>query len=125
MLKQDWIKDINSIYSSKEQKSIDGAEIISQFMSLEYKLLEDLGENDRSSTGFLYKDKFDEMVKKFFNNPQISVEGWESASAAAQERIVKTVRKIIKDEKQFPIAIISHGGVSGLLLCYIKIAKYQ
>lgn len=45
-----------------------------------------LGENDRSSTGYVEPPRFWEIVAKFFGNPHESVLGWERA-IDAQTRI--------------------------------------
>jgi broad specificity phosphatase PhoE len=81
---------------------------------------EEFGENDRSSTGYLPKEAFETMATRFFNNPTTSVEGWERA-VDAQSRIVEAVNKVMDDPSaQGDIAIVSHGGVGTLLLCYLS-----
>lgn len=112
-----WIPTITSIYSSTEQKAIDGAEILGSALSLNTMQMEALGENDRSSTGFLAKEAFEAMATRFFNNPNESIEGWERA-VDAQSRIFNAVHNLIEsDPSNGDIAIVSHGGVGTLLLC--------
>lgn len=118
-LKQPWISEVVSIYSSTEQKAIDTARILAGHLSINFKQEEDLGENDRSSTGFLKPDEFEAVADEFFANPERSVRGWERATDA-QRRIVRAVTSI---EQQDPsvgsIAIVSHGAVGTLLFCYL------
>ena len=117
LLGKDWIASITSIYSSTEQKAIEGAAILADHLQLSRQELEALGENDRSSTGFLPKEAFEAMATRFFNNPHESVEGWERA-VDAQSRIFNAVHRIIEsDSSEGDIAIVSHGGVGTLLLC--------
>lgn len=118
-LNQPWISDITAIYCSTEKKAIDGAEVLAKHCALPIHQARDLGENDRSSTGFLPAKEFEAMADKFFANPHDSVLGWEIADAA-QKRIVSAVDKIInKDDSEGVIAIVSHGAVGALLLCHL------
>ena len=78
-----------------------------------------MGENDRSSTGFLKPDEFEAVADEFFANPDRSVRGWERA-ADAQCRIVKAVNSIAqKAQSMGNIAVVSHGAVGTLLYCYL------
>jgi len=58
LLAQPWIHDIGSVYCSVEQKAVDGAEILAGQLTLDYEMVEGLGEIDRSSTGYLPHDEF-------------------------------------------------------------------
>ena len=44
MLAHPWVSDIGSVYCSTEQKAIDGAAILSAHLSLDYAMVEALGE---------------------------------------------------------------------------------
>jgi broad specificity phosphatase PhoE len=118
-LRQPWISDIGAIYCSTEQKAIDGARILAGHLSLQPVEIPDLGENDRSSTGFLPPDEFEQMANQFFAQPQTSVRGWERA-IDAQQRIVTAVQRLVsQDSSAGAIAIISHGAVGTLLYCHL------
>ena len=111
------MQEITSIYSSNEQKSIDGAQIIADHLSLSFQRIPELGENDRSSTGFLEPAEFEQVADAFFAHPEVSVRGWERA-IDAQQRIVTAVETLVATDKSSQsIAIISHGGVGALLYC--------
>lgn len=113
-----WIKNISAIYSSTEQKAIDGAEVLTKHLNLGFTKIEALGENDRSATGFLKSEEFEDTANEFFEFPTQSVRGWETAQAA-QDRIVKAVSGIDKRHKgDGDIAIVSHGAVGTLLYCH-------
>jgi broad specificity phosphatase PhoE len=60
------------------------------------------------------------MATRFFNNPTQSIEGWERA-IDAQARIVRAIKSLTnEDSTEGDIAIVSHGGVGTLLLCYLS-----
>lgn len=113
------VESISSIYSSKEQKAVDAATILSRHIQHAFQQIEELGEMDRSSTGYLVEKEFEETADRFFASPYTSIRGWEKA-IDAQRRIVGIVKEIIKtDQNAGNIAIVSHGGVGALLLCYL------
>ena len=119
LLKQPWVAAITSLYCSTEPKAIDGASVLAEHLSLPVQRVAALGENDRSSTGFLPPVEFEAVVEQFFAHPDESVRGWETA-AAAQRRIVGAVTTVRKAETSpGAIAIVSHGGVGTLLLCHL------
>jgi broad specificity phosphatase PhoE len=115
-LRQPWVREIGAIYCSNEQKALDGAEILAQHLGLGCTQIEQLGENDRSATGFLPPDEFERVADQFFARPNESVRGWERA-IDAQSRIVQAVGKIPAREET--IAIVSHGAVGTLLYCHL------
>ncbi|HZO01715.1 MAG TPA: histidine phosphatase family protein [Burkholderiales bacterium] len=118
-LRQPWVRELTAIYCSTEQKAIDGAAILAEHLALDFKQVEDLGENDRSATGFLPPDEFERVADAFFGSPEQSVRGWERA-VDAQSRIVAAVERIARsDESGGSIAIVSHGAVGTLLYCYL------
>lgn len=118
-LQQPWISEISAVYCSSEQKAVDGAKILAEHLSLNPIPIADLGENDRSSTGFLPSEEFEKVANAFFANPESSVRGWETASNA-QTRIVNAVMSIAgSDQSSGTIAIVSHGAVGTLLYCYL------
>ena len=116
-LGQPWIAEVTSIYCSTEQRAIDGAAILSKHLSLGFTEVHALGENDRSSTGFLAPAEFERVADEFFAKPTASVRGWERA-VDAQDRIASAVECIAAtDRTSGTIAIVSHGAVGTLLHC--------
>lgn len=114
-----WAASLIRVLSSSEQKAIDGAEILSQELGIPHQIVPELGENDRSATGFLQPREFWSVVEEFFARPEASVRGWETA-ARAQARIVRAVlgvRELSPDPG--PVAFVSHGGVGCLLHCHL------
>jgi broad specificity phosphatase PhoE len=118
-LVQSWVPGITSIYSSTEQKAIDSAEILADHLSIEFRQEEGLGENDRSSTGFLPPQEFESVANEFFAHPNQSVRGWERA-IDAQARIVNAVSRLAREDRTHgSIAIVSHGAIGTLLHCWL------
>ena len=116
-LEQPWLGEITSIYCSTEQKAVDGAQILATHLSLPVVQVPELGENDRSSTGFLAQSEFERVASEFFANPESSVRGWERA-IDAQRRIVAAVERLFEgDTNAGSVAIVSHGAVGTLLYC--------
>ncbi len=116
----EWVKSIQSIFCSTEKKAIDGAQVLSDYLKVPFTTLQELGENDRSATGYLPKQEFELVADQFFSEPSQSVRGWETA-LAAQSRVVEAIQKIVDSENTSgPIAIVSHGAVGTLLLCQLS-----
>jgi hypothetical protein len=55
-----------------------------------------LGENDRSATGFIPEPEFSHVASQFFASPDTSIRGWERARDA-QARIVAAVDRVIAE----------------------------
>jgi broad specificity phosphatase PhoE len=115
-----WVGAIRAVWCSKERKARDGADILAGHLSLPVTELETLGENDRSTTGYLPRVEFEAMANQFFACPEQSVRGWERA-IDAQRRIVAAIDRVIAGSPGCgDVAIISHGGVGTLLLCHLR-----
>ena len=105
------------IFASTERKAVELAQILASRSSGNVTTVEELGENDRSSTGFLKSTDFEAMVDRFFGTPLDGPEGWESA-VEAQDRIVRTVSSIVQHVTEAAV-FCGHGGVGTLLKCYV------
>jgi broad specificity phosphatase PhoE len=113
-------RNVTAVYASTERKARDGAAIVAERLGLSYQKHEDLGENDRSSTGFIAPPEFWEVVRAFFGRPHESIRGWERA-IDAQTRIVKAISRILReDETSGDIVVVSHGAVGCLLTAYLQ-----
>jgi broad specificity phosphatase PhoE len=109
---------LRAIWSSSEAKAIEAAGLLAAGFGLSVQVERQLGENDRSATGFLPPAEFERAVDEFFAQPQQSARGWERA-ADAQLRVAQTVGRILDSHKDGDIAFIAHGGVGTLLLCHL------
>lgn len=119
-LERPWLSRLGSVFSSAERKATDAARLVADRFGLSPLVVAELGENDRSATGYLPKAEFEATANLFFAHPEESVRGWERA-IDAQHRIVAAVERVIAGAPESgDIAIISHGGVGALLLCHLK-----
>ena len=111
---------MHRIFSSSERKARDAARILADGLGLDgYSVIANLGENDRSATGFLAKDEFEATVDAFFAQPLQSIRGWEPA-VDAQVRIVRAVELAVSETlEHVDIAIVGHGGTGTLLYCHL------
>lgn len=111
---------VTAVWSSRERKARDGAEILAARLGVPHRIDPDLGENDRSATGYLAPPEFWEVVAEFFGRPDESVRGWETARAA-QARIVGAVNRLSAEEAtDGDIVVVSHGGVGRLLMALLQ-----
>ncbi|MEM7718090.1 MAG: histidine phosphatase family protein [Pseudomonadota bacterium] len=109
---------VTAIWSSTERKAFETAEILAAPKALGVRKQTDLGENDRSATGFLPRDAFEAAADAFFTNSDHSFRGWERA-VDAQDRVANAVRSIVANHKSGDLAIASHGAVGTLLWCHL------
>jgi broad specificity phosphatase PhoE len=119
VLAKPWVSAIRRIVSSEERKAIETARIIAASRGLPIERRADMGENDRSATGFIPPDKFDAAADAFFAEPEKSWRGWERA-VDAQRRIVAAVEAVLDGhDAAMPILFVGHGGVGTLLKCHL------
>ncbi|WP_376099955.1 histidine phosphatase family protein [Roseomonas sp. CCTCC AB2023176] len=107
-----------AVWASTETKAIEGAGIVARRFGLPVHVLDGLGENDRSSTGYLPLDAFQAMADAFFARPDEEVRGWESARAA-QARMVASVSEVLRESPPGDVVVVAHGAVSALLRCHL------
>lgn len=105
------------IVSSGERKALETAQIIAAQLNITVDVREAMHENDRSATGFLPPDEFEEVADQFFAHPSVSVRGWERA-IDAQNRIVREVERVLAQEAVGDVLFVGHGAVGTLLLCH-------
>ncbi|MDJ0790052.1 MAG: histidine phosphatase family protein [Myxococcota bacterium] len=114
-----FVGGITHVFSSDEQKALDGAAVWVEASGAAHHVDPALGENDRSATGFLPPDEFESVVRRFFGEPEQSVLGWERA-VDAQARVVAAVdRALAGVGPDARVAFVAHGGVGALLLAHV------
>jgi Fructose-2,6-bisphosphatase len=107
-----------AVFSSTEAKASELAAIIAAPIGARVVHDEAMGENDRSSTGFLPPERFEATADRFFAHPHESIEGWERA-IDAQARIVLAVRQALASVPPGTLAVFcGHGAVGTLLKCH-------
>jgi len=114
-----WTKGLAAIWSSTERKAIDAATILAEGTGIDFSTMRDLGENDRSATGYLPREEFEATADLFFANPQQSILGWERA-IDAQRRIVGAVEAVLAASAPGSIVIVAHGAVGALLMAALE-----
>lgn len=107
-----------TLVSSNERKAIETAEIIADAINVRPHIMPATHENDRSATGYLKPDAFEQAATAFFNHPDESFRGWETARAA-QARIVEQMQLITQTHTDGDILMVGHGGVGTLLYCHL------
>jgi broad specificity phosphatase PhoE len=117
MLGRPWLKGLKRVVASQERKAVETARLIAESLELSYEVFPDMGENDRSSTGFLEPFAFERAADAFFAEPSVSWNGWERA-VDAQARIAAAVRHVLEDsDRENEILFVGHGAVGTLLKC--------
>ncbi len=111
-------RGITRVCSSRETKAIEAAGLLAGALGIGIEVYADLGENDRSATGFLPPPEFEATASAFFAHPSESIRGWERA-IDAQTRIRDAMRRILAHPGTGDIALVSHGAVGTLLLCHL------
>lgn len=107
------------VFASDETKATDLAGAIARAIGTAAIVDPAMGENDRSSTGFLAPERFEAAADRFFAQPDESIDGWETASAA-QSRIVAAVRRALESvPANTPAVFCGHGAVGTLLKCFV------
>jgi len=123
-----WLASLRRIVSSRERKAIETAELIGVATGVAVEVRPGMGENDRSSTGFIAPDRFEAAADAFFAEPDASWNGWETARAA-QARIVWAVETALDEQGAgYPVLFVGHGAVGTLLKCSLagrKIARRE
>jgi broad specificity phosphatase PhoE len=144
MLARPWVSSVGAVYCSAEQKALDGAAILAGHLGLTPVVVPELGEVDRSSTGYLPEEEHAAAARLLFERPDESVRGWETARHA-QARIVRAIEGVLQYageqggrggqvvETEFlgrnsvskrppaqDIAIVAHGAVGTFYLCHLK-----
>jgi len=116
LLAQPWVPAVRHVFTSGEQKALETAGPLAAACGTEAEVEPDLGENDRSATGFLPPGEFETLADAFFARPAESVRGWETA-LAAQDRVARAVRRCLERAQDGDVAVVTHGAVGTLLAC--------
>jgi broad specificity phosphatase PhoE len=117
ILDRPWLRATRRILSSAERKAVETAELVAEALGLSVETAAEMGENDRSSTGFLEPAAFERAADRFFAEPDLSWNGWERASDAAS-RITQAVDRLLAThDRKHQVLLVGHGAVGTLLKC--------
>jgi broad specificity phosphatase PhoE len=103
------------LIASPEVKAQQTAEFLSNAFALPLHTHPDMGEVDRSATGYLPYDAHEALADALFAQPAIGPQGWESAQAASQ-RITKAFQEVLAEVSDNMI-FVGHGAVGSFLWC--------
>lgn len=82
-----WARGVHRIFASSERKARDAARILADGLGLEgYSIIANLGENDRSATGFLAKDEFEANRRRIIRAPATEHQGLGAGGRAGYRR---------------------------------------
>ncbi|MBN1092481.1 histidine phosphatase family protein [Blastococcus sp. TML/M2B] len=117
LVAQPWVPTLTAVVSSAERKALETAGALAEATGLAVEVDPELGENDRSATGYLPPAEFEAVADAFFARPEESVRGWERA-VDAQRRFVRAVERAVAAAVG-DVAVVAHGAVGALLLCHL------
>lgn len=103
------------VVSSAERKALETAWPFGARAGQPVEVRPGMHENDRTATGYLSPDRFEEARVAFFTSPDRSYCGWETA-VQAQARIMAEVRAVLDARDGGPVLFCGHGGVGALLM---------
>lgn len=120
LFEQPWIRTVERIVSSDENKAVETAQLLAGHLDLEVEVRSGIGENDRTATGFVPPDEFEQMADAFFERPTESVRGWERA-IDAQARVVTGLADLLDDQQGSTACtiVVGHGAVGTLWFCHL------
>lgn len=117
-LDQPWVPTIMRIVSSPEAKAVEMATVLGDHLRIPIETRNSTTEIDRSSTGFVPPAEHERLADRLFAEPHASAQGWETADHA-QARIASAVADLFEPRDDGDIAIVGHGGVGTLLMCWL------
>lgn len=110
---------VAGIVLSDERKAVELAGILAGASGAPVSFDPDCGENDRSSTGFVPPDRFEELANAFFAHPDQSINGWETARHAQRRIVGAFERALAAHDAAVPLVFTGHGAVGTLLKCHV------
>lgn len=103
------------VYSSREAKAMETAQILAEQLGLPGEPVDDLHEHDRRNVRWAEREQFETMVKQFFDEPNKLVMGHETADEA-HTRFAEAVNRLVERHPTEALAIVAHGTVIALLV---------
>lgn len=120
-----WPAGTTRIIASAERKARETAAFLAEPLGLTVQIAADLGEIDRSATGYVSHDRHEMLTNKLFARPEESIEGWERA-VDAQSRVAGALWRLLAPppedaplQQAGDVLIVGHGGVGTLLWCHL------
>ena len=106
---------VEIIFSSKEPKAVETAQIVAADFQVPLHLAEGLHEHERDSVPLLSRPEFEQSIRALFERPDALVFGSETANHA-QARFSRAVQLLLTQYESHTIAIVTHGTVISLFV---------
>lgn len=103
------------VVSSIEPKAVETAEFASDCLKIPMETVGGLHEHEREKGGFLEKERFEQSIRRFYEQPDDPVFGEETADSA-HGRFSKVVHRITDRYPKENIVIVTHGTVLSLFV---------
>lgn len=103
------------VVSSIEPKAIETAEIASGSLKIPLEIVEGLHEHERANVGFLETERFEQSIRRLYEQPSELVFGEEMADSA-HDRFSMAVNRLMACYPKENIAIVTHGTVLSLFV---------
>jgi len=122
-----WPAGTTRIISSAERKARETAAYLAQPLRVTVEVAADLGEIDRSSTGYVPHARHEVLANALFARPEESIEGWERA-VDAQSRAADALCRLLTPiragglgpaSQVGDLLLVGHGGIGTLLWCHL------
>ncbi len=111
---------IDAIYSSPLTRTALTAAALARAKNLAVEYIDDLQEISFGAwEGLSYDEihsKWPEQIELFYSNPELCLPPEGESFAEAQQRAVKALKRILAENKDADIAIVSHGGIIRALI---------
>ena len=115
----------DKIISSMEPKAKETAELVAKELGLSTSIFEGLHEHDRSTMGYLSKEKFQVSIREFFARPDELVFGNETADQTFK-RFKTAIDSILSKFPHQTIVVVAHGTVISLYVSrFIEMSDYS
>ena len=103
------------IVSSPEPKAKETAEMISKKCQIEFRVVAELHEHDRSNMPYLSQAAFQTSMHEFFQKPGELVFGSETADQA-HARFYQALHGILNEYRNKTVVVVTHGTVISLFV---------
>ena len=101
--------------SSAEPKAIETAEIAGGALNVPVEVVEGLHEHERVNAGFMEKERFEQSIRQFYEQPADLIFGEETADSA-YDRFANAVFGVLDRSRRENLAIVTHGTVMSLFV---------
>jgi broad specificity phosphatase PhoE len=106
--------DANAVFTSREPKAIETAEVIAGELGLDVEAVPGLHEHERPRAQMLSRDTFEQSVRNLFARPTELVFGAETADQARRRFTLAVMRLVTRSISD--VMIVTHGTVMTLFV---------